>query len=76
MKSNYGLLSVQDPRARDVTRITVDGRDVLQNKIVACDDRQGWAVGYKRDAEGRCHLNAAKTALEMELLVGDIEVTL
>lgn len=75
MASNFGLLTTEDSRAPHVIGVTVDGRDVFVNKVQSCDDRRGWALLLRRDAEGRAQLNAAKTGLDFYLVTGDVEVT-
>jgi len=70
----HGLLTVNDPIARRVSSVVVDGVDVISRRVFACDDRQGWAVVAKLDERGSFQLNAEKTAVAVELLTGVVEV--
>lgn len=60
--------------ARVCPLVTLDGREV--RNVITADDRLGYVLAYKLDAEGRPMLNAQRTQIVRQQLRGRVAIEL
>lgn len=60
--TSYGYLTPEMCQARGLdqrlARVFLDGVDVTDLRVLACDDRRGYIEIVARDARGTCHCDA------------------